>query len=85
MHPSVGFFADSSSAPDYDPGLDCRCIVCDIGLRWSPIKTICVAPVGGNRSYFFRVHRACWETISESDKSDIESSIIDAHKESWKP
>lgn len=72
-----GYFDGIGDVPAHDPGMGGKCPVCALVLE-RPVKTISLMPVERNgRSYFFRVHKACWESASEDDKSAIESSLID--------
>lgn len=42
-----------------------------------PVRTVSLMPVGGDRSYFFRTHRQCWDELSQAGRQAIESSVID--------
>lgn len=76
MSSFVGYFDHPAEPPIYDPPLDSPCVVCGVVMLGNRI-TISLAPVGGRRSYFFRAHKACWESLSEEDQAQFESSIID--------
>lgn len=73
----VGWFDDTSNIPAHDPGVEGGiCGVCNLPLEL-PVQTICLMPVGHNRSYFFRNHKACWEECGPEAQSAIESQLID--------
>jgi len=72
-----GYFEDKSEKPVHDPGLKTICAVCAKNLR-KPLQTISLMPFNKrNRSYFFRVHKKCWEEASKREKMLIESSLVD--------
>jgi hypothetical protein len=75
----IGFFTDPyASVPDYDPGVPSECAACDRLMRdGDALKTISLSLLGGDRSLFFRTHKACWEGLSEEERSRIEGEIID--------
>lgn len=80
--PECGWFDDpTSDTPAHDPGLAVDCPVCRQSLATLPRKTISLMPLGGaTKSYFFRVHKVCWDAAPELIKSQIESSVIDADR-----
>lgn len=72
----VGFFEEADQVPVYDPGILVPCLIC--GQRLSaPIKTINLMPEDGLRSYFYRVHKDCFENLTCQQAMDLDSSIID--------
>jgi hypothetical protein len=73
-----GYFTDKSDKPAYDPGLDVPCIYCRQKLEL-PVRSYSLMVPGHNRSYFYRVHRACAEQM-EASGEDIhyDSLIIDS-------
>ena len=77
----IGWFADAGETPEYDPKEKGSCPVCaKIVGRHSlenPLKTISIMKVGDSRSFFFRTHKPCWESVDENEQNTIESSIID--------
>ncbi len=79
MHELVGYFEGTESTPSYDPGDGSPCLVCTKPMQFKITRnvTISLAVVGGNRSYFFRCHKDCWDGLSEEEQSEIEGSIID--------
>jgi hypothetical protein len=73
----VGWFESAEQVePSHDPGLDVPCPVCGLTLT-RPMKTISLMVVGGAASYFFRAHKPCWDSASEEERCQIESTIID--------
>jgi len=80
----VGWFEGRSATPAFDPGMGVHCPICTQPLRAAPVCTVSLAPVGGDRSYFFRAHRACWDGLSPEAQSAIESEIADAAVERMK-
>ena len=72
-----GFFTSPhDNAPAYDPGIDVSCPICE-GMLSPPIKTISVMAVGGDKSYFYRCHKWCYEPLSDAEKSALDGKIID--------
>jgi hypothetical protein len=72
-----GYFDDPySSIPGHDPGMDGKCAACGRTLS-RPVATISIARWKGDRSYFFRAHKTCWESLSEEEQGLIESIAID--------
>jgi hypothetical protein len=72
------FDAPGQTTPVHDPGFNTICPVCACQLC-RPVMTISLMPVfDQSKSYFFRVHKGCWETTPEQEKALIESSLIDA-------
>lgn len=72
----IGYFDDAaSSIPTFDPGPSVNCPFCIQPLR-SPIKTISLMKPRSDRSYFYRAHRACYETASADYVCDLETGIL---------
>ncbi len=76
MHRLIGYFDGTAAKPTFDPGMDAPCITCGKPLA-RPVKTSSLALDGGARSYFYRQHKACAESLSEADADRLDSSIID--------
>lgn len=80
-----GWFGDASQTePEHDPGFDAPCPICihAVGRHSvdSPIKTISLMvedPAKRRNSFFFRVHKRCWEMVSNHERNMVESSLID--------
>ena len=73
-----GYFTDSSQTePEFDPGLDIDCPACHFPLQ-APMETISLMLEGDDRSYFYRMHKACSEKLSPELETEIDSLIIDA-------
>ena len=75
----VGYFDNYSSVPTYDPPLNCPCIICgkimEDGTRMT--VSVCMMPYDHpDRSYFYRAHKACYESTPEADISEIEGAIL---------
>lgn len=70
------FDSPLSETPDHDPGMDGICPVCGNKLS-VPVKTISIAPVNGNRSYFYRTHKECYDGLSDTEIMHLDSSLID--------
>lgn len=72
-----GYFDDPhSESPDYDPGLDVDCPVCERSIRKGDVKTVSFMAPGDGRSYFYRIHKDC---ATPEREQEIESLIIDNH------
>jgi hypothetical protein len=73
-----GYFDDpGDQAPTFDPGLGVPCPFCLRPVGKDGIKTISLMPIEGNRSYFYRAHKGCYEQVSPDDIARLESSLID--------
>ena len=77
----VGWFLiPGQVAPTHNPcSKNGPCIVCSKPLCFpgQPIKTISVCPLGCGVSYFYRMHTACYNRLTDSEHSDYDSSIVD--------
>lgn len=77
-NPYLGYYEGAAPEPAYDPGIEIDCFLCMEPLESKPRQTTSlVAENGGNRSYFYRVHKTCWENLSEQDQHMYEGSIVD--------
>lgn len=72
----LGWFEDSSPVTKHDPGTNAPCIVC-MKLLSSPMKTVSFMPVICQRSFFFRVHKICWESLLETEQEAYTSAFVD--------
>ena len=73
----VGHFdRPGETIPSFDPGLDVPDIVCWRPLRDKPRVTVSLMGVGGDRSYFFRSHKECWEALTPQDQQRYEESTL---------
>ena len=74
-----GYFDNPhENEPAYDPGLGVDCPVCEKTLAHRLVRTISLMLPGDTRSYFYRVHAACWRRLTEAEKTIYDSAIIDA-------
>ena len=72
-----GYFDDpSQDEPTFDPGLGVKCPLCLESLT-RPMKTISLMSIGDDRSYFYRVHKACYENAPADEIADVEGALID--------
>jgi hypothetical protein len=67
--------------PSYNPSLAVPCPHCLTPVGKEGIQTVSLMPVGGDRSYFYRVHVSCHDSASKDDVEIIEGSVIDADTE----
>lgn len=80
----VGYFDSAEQEePTFDPGMDVPCPVCHKILRGQPVVTPSLLlwdydSTKGDRSYFYRVHKACYQGLSEQAITALDSIIIDA-------
>ena len=73
-----GYFTDPyQTIPAYDPGFDVECPVCHQRLR-RPALAISLMLDGDDRSYFYRMCKPCYESLSEDEQTVYDSVIIDA-------
>lgn len=71
-----GYFEGQSDTPAYDPGTSVPCMYCQNTLS-APIKTISLMVPGQNRSYFYRMHKGCYEGMAPEEVSNYEGALID--------
>jgi hypothetical protein len=73
-----GYFSTPDlQVPDYDPGLSVSCPACNHMLH-RPVLAISLMVPGDGRSYFYRVHKECYDSLSHEKEIDIDSILIDA-------
>ena len=76
------FSAFEQTTPDRDPGLNVPCPICQkvIGSHTpdSPIKTISIFVEGDSRSYFYRVHKPCYDDLNPEQQNQLDWPIVDA-------
>lgn len=73
-----GYFdAPEQTEPTRDPGLEVECPFCNRKLQ-RPVMTISLALDGDTRSYFYRVHKGCYEQADINTIETVESGLIDA-------
>jgi hypothetical protein len=78
MKSIYGYFSEAhQEEPTYDPGLDVDCPICHQRLS-RPMKTISLMLEHDDRSYFYRVHKACYDALTPDEQSVYDSVIIDA-------
>lgn len=76
---NYGYFtAPGQKVPDRDPGLYVACPVCGHILGKVPVKTISLMVDGDTRSYFYRVHRDCYDGLTADEKARLDWPIVDA-------
>lgn len=76
MKSIYGYFDDTSNVPAVDPGLDIDCPICEMPLS-EPMCSPSFMVEGDKRSYFYRAHRACYDSNPDL-VSEIEGVIVDA-------
>ena len=73
-----GFFDDRyQTEPSQDPGFEVDCPVCHKRIE-APMVTVSLMLVGDNRSYFYRMHKACSDSVSPELETEIDSLLMDA-------
>lgn len=78
MLPMFGYFtAPEQTEPVYDPGLEVNCPACNQRLS-RPMVTPSLMVPGDSRSYFYRMHKACSDSITPEQESNIDGLLIDA-------
>lgn len=79
MHKTrFGYFDDvDQEKPAFDPGLNIGCPVCGHQLDKPVVTTSLMLPQDG-RSYFYRMHKQCWESMTEEERTLFDSDLIDA-------
>lgn len=73
-----GWFEDTSATPTHDPGVETGiCPHCTKPLQ-RPVVTASLMLMGGNRSYFYRLHKSCQLSMSPQEVLDLDHSLIDS-------
>lgn len=73
-----GYFDQADQlTPAHDPGLAVDCPVCHMPLA-RPVATTSLMVPGDVRSYFYRMHKACRDGLTEQQETNIDSILIDA-------
>jgi len=72
-----GWFEGMSSTPAHDPK-DAPCLICYTPWSLDNVVTPSIMKAGDSRSYFYRVHKTCYNSLSEQDKVALDSSLIDS-------
>lgn len=79
MSGQFGYYTDpEQTEPVHDPGIAINCLGCHKTLTEGPLVTISLLVVGDTRSYFYRLHKACEESMTDEQKQSIDSIIVDA-------
>lgn len=72
----IGYFDNAEQLePAYDPGLAIDCLICNFRLS-KPVKTISLLKPGDPKSYFYRTHKSCYENLSATAITDLDSTIL---------
>lgn len=70
----------TQTEPVYDPGLNVDCPACGQPLNL-PVTTISLALYdrqNGDRSYFYRAHKQCYDALDERQRGALDGLLIDA-------
>lgn len=92
LNPRIyGYYTSAEQQqPEYDPGLCAACPICGNTLNAVDVRTISLMVpeqmysegarlfAYGDRSYFYRVHRSCHESLTEAERSRVDGLLIDA-------
>ncbi len=73
-----GYFdAPGQETPAFDPGTNAPCPFCTAAVGdGRRVVTISLRP-DGNRSYFYRAHKDCYEQADPDEITNIESIAVD--------
>jgi hypothetical protein len=73
---AYGYFdSPGQTEPVYDPGLEVLCPICSRVLSERPRTTISTLRAGLARSLFYRVHRDCYDGVSEEVRDELERRL----------
>lgn len=72
-----GYYDKPDGKPKYDPGFRVPCLICKSKLNLD-IKTISLMRMGDDKSYFYRVHKKCYEDLTQEQIGLLESELIDS-------
>jgi hypothetical protein len=78
---SIYGYYDSPSQirPVFDPGTrGVPCPNCGNELNEVDLRTISLMVPNDSRSYFYRVHKSCHESLNERQQTNLDSLLIDA-------
>jgi len=76
-----GYYSKPEQAvPEYDPGIvDVPCPACGVAdFTLANVRTISLMGLGDNKSYFYRVHRACHDAMTPEQHGALDGLLIDA-------
>lgn len=87
-NPLVGYYdrADQPvDQPTYDPPHEGPCVVCYKPLTAETVRTISVMAMPDThptRSYFYRLHRACHDSLTPEEQGALDHGVLDkeAHR-----
>lgn len=78
MERIYGYFSDvNQSIPEFEPGLSVKCPICHKRLS-SPLITISLMVENDSRSYFYRTHTGCYDSLTPTQQQNVDGLIIDA-------
>ena len=73
-----GYYGNpEQTEPVYEPGLEVDCPICHQQIS-RPMWTISLMLIGDERSYFYRVHKACYDPLTSDEKGALDEILIDA-------
>lgn len=78
QRPWFGYYdSPEQTAPAYDPGQSAPCLIC--GEPWTDdnVRTISIAGVTADRSWFYRVHRACDDAQTPEEAAAREALYVE--------
>ena len=75
-----GYFnAPGQTVPAHDPGLEAPCLFCLEPLNdGREVYNTSLMPVGNDRCYFYRGHKACFEKLGPGEQDLVEGTFIDS-------
>lgn len=72
-----GWFDDLSETPAHDPGTDTNCPFCGKKLAEERSTVSLALLESRDRSYFYRLCRSCHHSMSDTEKDELDHSLID--------
>lgn len=76
-----GYYTSAEQGePEYDLGIvGVPCLVCNVAdFTDANVRTISLTVPGDGRSYFYRVHRACHDSLTPKQNVALDGLLIDA-------
>lgn len=76
----VGYYTEAGQTePQYDPGLEAFCPICDRQLSADDVRTYSLMPMDEHPrvSCFYRVHRTCAVDSSEATIEALDAQALD--------
>lgn len=76
--PWFGYYdSPEQTSPAYDPGESAPCLICGEPWTTDTVRTISIAGVTADRSWFYRIHRACDDAQTPEEAAAREALYVE--------